>query len=216
MRTLAVVLVLALIWLAGLVAFADRARKAEPPAAVPNADGVVALTGASDERIGAALNLLEQGRARRLLVSGVNTEVRREELRQVAGAPRRLYECCVDLGYDAQDTLGNAQEIADWARDKRFRTLIVVTSDYHMPRSLLEIRAAMPEAQLFPYPVATQLLDNRKWWQDQRTTRLITVEYCKYLAVLARDLFIRLGDAIEGEKAEPSEAAAEAAPAKAG
>lgn len=210
MRTLAVVLVVALVWLAGLVAFADRARKAEPPATAPKVDGIVALTGASDERIATALNLLEQGKARRLLVSGVNTEVRREELRQVAGAPRRLYECCVDLGYDARDTLGNAQEIADWARDKRFESLIVVTSDYHMPRSLLEIRAAIPEAELFPYPVATELLDNRKWWRDQRTTRLITVEYCKYLAVLVRDLFIRLGDAIEGEKA-----AAPGAPARA-
>ncbi len=115
MRSLAAVLVLVLIWLAGLFAFADRARRAGPPEDVPAADGIVVLTGASDERIAAGLHLLEAGKGRRMLVSGVNESVRREELRQVQGAPRRLYECCVDLGYDAQNTPGNAREIADWA-----------------------------------------------------------------------------------------------------
>lgn len=211
MRSVALVIILALIWLAGLFAFADRARRAEPPATVPQADGIVVLTGASDERIQAGLDLLQQGKGRRMLVSGVNEVVQREELRQAQGAPRRLYECCVDLGYDARDTVGNAQEIAAWASAKGFERLIVVTSDYHMPRSLLEIRAVAPRLQLFAYPVATRLLDNRKWWQDQRTTRLVLSEYSKYLVVLARDAFIRMGDAADRGD---DKAAARPAPAK--
>lgn len=199
MRTLAVILVLVLVWTAGLFAFADRARRAGPPADAPTADGIVVLTGASDERIAAGLDLLQQGKGKRMLVSGVNEKVQREELRQVQGAPRRLYDCCVDLGYDALDTLGNAEEIADWSRDKAFDQLIVVTSDYHMPRALLEIRAALPEAELFAYPVATRRLDNRRWWQDSRTARLVVFEYCKYLVVLARDGLIRLGNALDSE-----------------
>lgn len=211
MRSLAAVLVLVLIWLAGLFAFADRARRAGPPEDVPVADGIVVLTGASDERIAAGLHLLEAGKGRRMLVSGVNESVRREELRQVQGAPRRLYECCVDLGYDAQNTPGNAKEIADWAKAKGFRRLIVVTSDYHMPRAILEVRATFPEGQLTPYPVATPLLDNKKWWNDQRTTRLVVSEYTKYLVVLGRDFFIRLGDSADKGRAD---AKADAAPAK--
>ena len=207
MRTLAVILILVLMWLAGLFAFADRARRAGPPADVPQADGVVVLTGASDERIASGLSLLQQGKARRMLVSGVNQQVQREELRQAQGAPKRLYECCVDLGYDAQDTLGNAEEIADWARDKKFRRLIVVTSDYHMPRSLLEIRAAIPEAELHAYPVASASLDARGWWKNERTARLVIVEYSKYLVVLARDVFIRMGDAAEKGRDEAEEEA---------
>jgi len=215
MRTLAVLLVLVLVWTAGLFAFADRARRAGPPAEAPRADGIVVLTGASDERIAAGLALLQQGKGKRMLVSGVNEKVQREELRQVQGAPRRLYDCCVDLGYDALDTLGNAEEIADWARDKAFGRLIVVTSDYHMPRALLEIRAAIPEAELFAYPVATRRLDNRRWWQDGRTARLVVTEYSKYLVVLARDAFIRFGDAAEREN-DRKEVEKAGEPAKAG
>ena len=211
MRSLAVVLVLVLIWMAGLFAFADRARRAGPPQDVPTADGVVVLTGASDERIATGLRLLEEGKGRRMLVSGVNEQVRREELRAVLGASRRLYECCVDLGYDAQNTPGNAKEIADWARAKGFRRLIVVTSDYHMPRALLEIRATFPEGELFRYPVVTPLLDNKKWWEDQRTSRLVISEYTKYLVTLGRDVFIRMGDA--AEKSD-EKAAGKAQPAK--
>jgi len=212
MRSLAVVLVLVLIWTAGLFAFADRARRAGPPEAVPVSDGIVVLTGASDERISAGLSLLAEGKGRRMLVSGVNQQVQREELRQVQGAPRRLYECCVDLGYDAQNTPGNAKEIADWARAKGFRKLIVVTSDYHMPRAALEIRATFPEGELFRYPVATPLLDNKKWWEDQRTSRLVIGEYMKYLVTFVRDGFIRLGDAAEKNKNE--KAGQDAEPAK--
>lgn len=212
MRSLAAVLVLVLIWLAGLFAFADRARRAGPPDEVPTVDGIVVLTGASDERIAAGFKLLEAGKGRRMLVSGVNESVRREELRQVQGAPRKLYECCVDLGYDAQNTPGNAKEIADWARAKGFRRLIVVTSDYHMPRAILEVRATFPEGQLFRYPVATPLLDNKQWWNDQRTTRLVVSEYTKYLVVLARDVFIRAGDSAEkGRQDARADAAAEPA-----
>ena len=202
MRSLAFALVVVLILVAGLFAFADRARRTGPPDQIAAADGIVVLTGASDERIAAGLNLLKDGKGRRMLISGVNEQVQREELRQVQGAPRKLYDCCVDLGYEAQDTPGNAKEIADWAHSKGFKRLIVVTSDYHMPRAVLELRATFPEGELYRYPVATPLLDNKKWWEDQRTSRLVISEYSKYLVTLVRDVFIRLGDSAEKGREE--------------
>lgn len=187
MRTLVALLIVVLIWAAGLVAFAQRVERSTPPAEPPVADAVVALTGASDLRLEAAARLLERGKGKRLLISGVNREASREDILAVSRAVKPIYDCCVDLGYTAADTIGNAEEIAEWARGKGFKTLIVVTSDYHMPRSVLEIRAAMPEAKLVEYPVVTGLVDVDGWWKRGGDARRLVVEYCKYLAILARE-----------------------------
>jgi uncharacterized SAM-binding protein YcdF (DUF218 family) len=205
MKSLAAVVIVALIWLAGLLAFAERVQRSTPADEPPQADGVVVLTGASDERIVQSMRLLEQGKGRRLLVSGVNKTVTRGELRAVTRAPARLYDCCVDLGFEAADTIGNAQEIAAWARAKNFQSLVVVTSDYHMPRSLLEIRGSLPEAELIAYPVRTPSLDTQRWWRSATGARRMTLEYCKYLVVLVREAVLSLGG---GDKSQ-----AEASPA---
>ena len=91
----------------------DLARDSDDPA---RADAIVALTGPSSERVNTAIRLLEQGKGERVLISGVNREVRRQELRELTPGSSRLFNCCVDLGFEAEDTVGNAQEIAAWAR----------------------------------------------------------------------------------------------------
>jgi len=194
MRGVAGLLVLAMIWASGLLAFAGRIEGSTPPPVPPAADGVVALTGAgSNERIAAAMRLLEDGKAKRMLVSGVNREASREDIRAVGKAARRLYDCCVDLGFTAATTLGNAQETAEWSRAMRFHSLIVVTADYHMPRAMLELRATMPDAELTPYPVATSVIDAHRWWRTARGARLMITEYSKYLAILGREAVLGLG-----------------------
>ena len=192
MKSFALVLLLVIVWGAGLLAFAARVSDSTPAPDPPSSDGIVALTGASSLRIEAATELLEQGLAQRLLISGVNPEATREQVRQATSTAGRAFDCCVDLGFQAENTLGNARETADWARYHHYRTLIVVTADYHMPRALLELRAAMPRVALRPYPVATQTLDVRHWWRTAESARRMTVEYCKYLAVLARSSLERL------------------------
>ncbi|MDO1557909.1 YdcF family protein [Brevundimonas sp. 2R-24] len=208
MRLLAAIGIVILLWAAGLLAFAGRvqtlADTAEPVLA---ADGIVALTGASEARINTAMDLLGQGKARRLLVSGVNREVRREELREVLPGSNRLYDCCVDLGFEAETTVGNAQEVAAWTRAKSFHSVIVVTSDYHMPRALLEIRGAAPGLTLTPYAVRTESLDEN-WWRSGKGLRIMALEYCKYLAVLGREGLASLFRGAAGDEAPaPSEAA---------
>jgi len=84
-----------------------------------------ALTGPSAERVNAAIRLLEQDKGERVLISGVNREVRRQELRELTPGSNRLFNCCVDLGFEAETTTGNAQEIAAWARAKGYDSLIV-------------------------------------------------------------------------------------------
>jgi len=185
-----------LLWALGLFLFADRVVESTP-AAEPRqpADAVVVLTGASDARLREGMRLLELRQGARMLISGVNPEVKRSELLKLTEGPKRLYDCCVDLGFQAENTVGNAREIADWARAHDFYTLIVVTSDYHMPRALLEIKADLPEAKLVPYPVATPDLDARGWWKSPKGAKIILIEYDKYLAILGRDIILSISRA---------------------
>ena len=209
MRLLLAVVIAVLLWGVGLFAFADRVRSITPAPEPAATDGIVALTGPSSERIHAAVRLLEQGKARRLLVSGVNREVRREELRALTPGSSRLFDCCVDLGFDAVDTTGNAQEIAAWAEAKGFTSLIVVTSDYHMPRSLLEIRSMAPGVALTAHAVRTPSLDSDRWWRSPADARRMALEYNKYLVVLARESVLNLiGRAAPGGQAEAEPEAA--------
>jgi len=195
MKGVTAFLVVLLIWAAGLFAFANRVQQSTPlPDPLP-AEGIVVLTGAnSNERIAAAVDLLSEHLGGRVLVSGVNRDVTREELRRASKTVRRLYDCCVDLGFTAADTVGNARETAEWAKAMRYDSLIIVTSDYHMPRAMLELRAVLrPPMVLQTYAVATPALKVRGWWRSPRAARLLVVEYCKYLAILGREAVLGLG-----------------------
>lgn len=198
MRSLIAFLVVVMLWTAGLLVFADRVVESTPAVEPEDAaDAIVVLTGASDMRLKEGMRLLERRKGQRLFISGVNREVKRPELMDVTEGSKRLYECCVDLGYEAENTVGNAREIADWARGHEFYTLIVVTSDYHMPRSLLELKADMPDAHFVPYPVATPELDARGWWKSPKGMRIVVLEYCKYLAILGRDAVLSISRSMD-------------------
>lgn len=175
-------------FLGGFVLFAERVTRlaaaiAEPPAA----DGVVALTGGGGARISTGMELLARGKGKRLLVSGVNPQTTDEDVRQLAGGEETLFSCCVDLGRSARSTIGNAHETAAWADDHGYRSLIIVTSDFHMPRSLIELQGAMRDVKLTAYPVGPAIETGRPWWRDPGVTRRIAVEYVKFLVIFARE-----------------------------
>jgi uncharacterized SAM-binding protein YcdF (DUF218 family) len=151
------------------------------------ADGIVALTGGA-HRIGDAIDLLAQGYAKRLLISGVNEKTSREEISRLNPGQRRLFDCCVDLDYRARNTIGNAIETRRWAERHGFDALIVVTSNYHMPRTLVELDHVLPNLQKIPYPVAATI-DPHAWWHDVSAARVLASEYLKFLAVWLRTRF---------------------------
>ena len=173
-----------------LLGYAEFASRIEPrePTGVPRTDAIVVVTGGS-QRVGDAIGLLGADRGARLLISGVNEKTGREELAKINPASRGLLACCVDLDYRARNTIGNAIEARRWARQHGFRSLLVVTSNYHMPRVLAEFAHAMPSLRLVPHPVVTDQIDASAWWRSWSTVRLLAPEYAKFLVARLRSNF---------------------------
>jgi uncharacterized SAM-binding protein YcdF (DUF218 family) len=152
------------------------------PETLPKADGIVALTG-GDERLDTAVALLEKGVAKRLLISGVAQATTKADLAKLSEGGAQ-FRCCADLGYAAEDTHGNAEEAALWTRENHFDSIIIVTGRYHMPRTMREFSAQLPDVTLIAYPVDQAGIDLSGWWTHPRTVRLLHREYAKYLASL--------------------------------
>ena len=144
-----------------------------------NADGIVALTGGAS-RIADAIELLASGRGKRLLISGAYRATNSKEISRLNPEFERWVRCCVDFDRSL-NTLGNAIETKRWAERRGFRSLIVVTSNYHMPRALAEIAHQLPEVTLVPFPVVTDRQRAERWWGDWATTRRMVTEYLKFL-----------------------------------
>lgn len=174
---------------AGFIAFLSQLRGAET---VPDrkADGIVVLTGGSS-RVSDAMELLAAGYGRRLLISGVHPTSTANDISRTLPENQSFMTCCVDLDRTALSTRGNAAEARRWAQGRRFQSLIVVTSNYHMPRALVEFSHAMPQTTLIPFAVVGEKWREEPWWTSAPTLRLLLSEYVKYIAA---ELRVRLED----------------------
>lgn len=169
----------------GFLKFASMISEPALPAPVPQADGIVVWTGSGGGRLEAATSLLQQGKGERLLISGVNAQNSREDIKALLGLTEALDSCCVDLDYAAEDTIGNARETAIWAEALGFEHVLLVTSAYHMPRAQVEIRSAVGPIRITPYPVKSG--DNGLWWKDKKQFDRYAQEYVKLLGSLIRE-----------------------------
>jgi uncharacterized SAM-binding protein YcdF (DUF218 family) len=185
----------ALLGVAGLVValtvgfgvFAEHISLLTQPTDMRTADGIIVLTG-GQSRLSAAFDLLKAGKGKRLLISGVNPHADRRALREVTGGDKRLFTCCVDIDHVALDTIGNAEQSAKWVAAHDYGRVILVTNNYHMPRSLLEMHRLLPQANVEPYPVVNSRLDDGSWLTKPDALRVLATEYVKYLAALARSV----------------------------
>lgn len=145
----------------------------------PNSDAIVVLTGGSN-RLKKGLQLLTDTKATKLFISGVyrGNDVRR--LLQVQKYNPSGVVCCINLGYSATSTAGNALESAVWIRKNNFKTITLVTANYHMPRSLFLFHQNLPTIKIIPHPVFPAKFESTKWWARPRTASLIISEYSKY------------------------------------
>jgi uncharacterized SAM-binding protein YcdF (DUF218 family) len=150
-----------------------------------NADGIVVLTGAA-ERIPDAIELLAAEHGKRLLITGVHRATSAKEIARLTPVFAKYFSCCIDLDRSALNTFGNALEARRWAHEHNFNSLIVVTSNWHMPRAMVEIGHQLPDLTLIPYPVLSEHMKTEPWWRNGDTVRLIVAEYLKYLFALVR------------------------------
>lgn len=169
---------------AGFVWFASRIPQSEI-ALDRNADGIVVLTGGAS-RVADAVELLAAGRGKRLLISGVNRVTTAGEIARLVPQYEELFKCCVDLDRSAINTLGNAVETRRWAQGQGFGSLIVVTSNYHLPRSMVELSRQLPGIALVPFPVVSERLRTEPWWSSAPAFKLLFVEYLKYVLAQAQ------------------------------
>ena len=178
-----------LTWLLGLLNFVNALAR-QAPDSVSRADGVVVLTGGTN-RLQAGFALLAAGKARQLLISGVNADVTHEQLRRFLqrdgqDIPSQLFRCCVELGFTARDTRGNARETAAWSIRRNIQSLLLVTSNYHMARSMIEFRHTMPSTRIEAFPVVADKVVLDSWWRSPGSVQLFAFEYTKFLVARLR------------------------------
>lgn len=199
-RWLMLLAALGLIWLGGGIAYVERVESLPAPNEMKT-DAIVVLTGGT-ARLATALRLLNENKADRLLVSGVAQTATKASLMQavlptmpdaVQGTGngqgidlQLLFECCVDLGFEADDTAGNAAETASWAAARGYKSIRLVTANYHMPRAQVEFGRWMPGITVWPHPVRSDAMRVEDWWQRRTATFFLLGEYTKYVAALLR------------------------------
>lgn len=156
---------------AGLFGFSADIKKIKQQN-VYQVDGIVILTGGQN-RIPNGLELLEKNKNAKLLISGVNPETNEDDIKKLNQSKKELFECCVDIGHNAKNTKGNAKETKQWAEKNNIKSLVIVTSDYHIPRAMLEFERQMPGVVLYAHPVRGE----EKW-------NTIITEFLKYYTSL--------------------------------
>src|SRR4030088_2162533 len=188
----AIVAALAMVFVGAAVGFVGFLSQLHGAEIKPDhkADGIVVLTGGSS-RGSDAMELLAGGYGKRLLISGVHPTNAASDISRSLSDNQSLLSCCVDLDRSAVNTRSNAAQTRRWAHDRGFKSLIVVTSNYHMPRAIVELSHAMPDIALIPFAVVGDKWRDEPWWTSGATFRLLLSEYAKYVAV---ELRVRLAD----------------------
>ncbi len=152
------------------------------------ADGIVVLTGGKS-RIETGLDLLQQGRGKRMLISGVNPETSENAIVARFSDNSDLFLCCIDLDRIAMDTTQNGREAAKWIKNQGFKSVLVVTSDYHMPRGLLEMSRAISDVSLVPFVARSDQEPIRSGFGNPGHLRNMVSEYFKFIAVSINSRF---------------------------
>ncbi len=174
------------LFVGGFFQFTNKVSNYSIPTIVAANEGIVALTGGST-RIADALKLMSAQKGKRVLISGVNKGTRKSDIIKINPEYHGVIDCCVDIERNALDTVGNAIETKKWIEQQGYSSIILVTSDYHMPRSLLEFRRIMPKLTILPYPVKLESIAQPGWWKNTETLRFMLSEYLKYVGAWSRD-----------------------------
>ncbi|EJF76393.1 hypothetical protein ME7_00937 [Bartonella birtlesii LL-WM9] len=184
--TALILLIIVLLFCIGFIIFSEKTERLQPPNPLPKADAIIVLTG-GENRIETGLNLLRKKLGSRLLISGVNTTTNLKSFMHSTYITPQLFTCCVDIGYKATNTKGNAQESAIWIKKHHYKTVYIVTHDYHMWRSIRELKHLMPNINFIAYPVKKN--GDESMIQQINQTRILAFQYIKTIEVYIRTAF---------------------------
>lgn len=180
-----ILIILAILWSGGLLWFTTLIPNM-PSSDDEKTDAIVVLTGGG-LRLEHGFELLVEGRAPKLFISGVEDGLTVDKLleeKEYHEYATAVPQGSVILGYKARSTIGNAHEVAEWVEQANIKSIRLVTGNYHMPRSLKEIREACPNLTIIPDPVFTKYFEDNEWWKSTQGIRLVISEYHKYMASL--------------------------------
>lgn len=184
--TTLLLLIIVLLFCIGFVIFSEKTERLQPPNPLLKADAIIVLTG-GEKRIETGLNLLQKGLGSRLLISGVNTNTNLKSFMHSTHITPQLFTCCVDIGHQATNTKGNAEESAAWIKKHHYKTVYIVTHDYHMWRSMRELKYLMPEVHFIAYPVKKS--SDESIIQQINQIRILAFQYIKTIQVYIRTAF---------------------------
>lgn len=196
-RSVCSILFLVLLWAGSVVWFSYHIShyKLDP---TQEADGIIVLTG-GDKRIDTGLELLAEGRAQLLFISGVNKNVTLATL--IAKAPQDIRDqldesalSSITLGRNADNTIGNAEESIHWLQKNKLKSVFLVTADYHMPRALTEFKNAIKGVDFIPAPVTTGNYSDLSWIADDADRNMVLSEFHKLIAARLRHQFIKASE----------------------
>lgn len=169
-------------WFAGFIAFNYRINNYKHDTNTKT-DAIIALTGGKN-RIGEAVNLLNKGLADKMFISGVQKDISLKEIsKQQALKIETKRE--IEIGNQSTNTVENAIETNDWIKKNHIKSIRLVTSNYHIPRSMEEFKARNPKLLIIPHPVYSESV-SKKWWKNEGSFYLIASEYTKFLYVCLR------------------------------
>lgn len=178
-----------IIWASGFIIYLGTITSMTEPATITKTDAIIVLTGGSN-RVTRGLDLLAQGQAHALLISGVHKDVKLKELFALWGYDKNPPACCITLGHNANTTLGNALEARSWVLENNVRSVRLITATYHMPRAMVEFRQVLPSLTIIQHPVQPDhfSVKTKNFWM------LAMREYHKLAASMGRIfLFLMFG-----------------------
>ena len=177
-------LLLVFLWVIGFANFL-RSIPIQPPSDIVKSDAIIVLTGGS-RRLEVGITLLENDKAALLFVSGVNEKVTRSDILNLLDGGKlpksaKLFNCCITLGYIAEDTRGNARESLQWVRENSLSSIILVTSNYHMQRAYLEFKSQNPNIKITQYPVSNGEFRLSSWLTHSKRFVLLFLVFHKLI-----------------------------------